>query len=106
MLAKPRDFQRIKEGFVAQLASRLDVIKHGESKLFGPVDGLAIEYQFRRLAAAAGAKNKDIHFGIAGYIEMVFASDQRQALYSLLHTIEEDIPWKGVSLYKVFEQTR
>lgn len=99
-------FERVKEGVRIQVQERLETIRVREVMRTVVNDPICIEYQLRRLAAYAGAKNKDILFGIAGYIGEKFNPEQQQALYGLLHRIEEDIPWTGINWYRVFSDTR
>jgi hypothetical protein len=61
-----------------------------------------LEYQFRRIATLARCRNKDLFFGLAGYIEDKFSPNARKVLFRLLNKIEEDIPWRGIDYSEIF----
>ena len=107
----PRDFAffneesfvKIKKGFEKQINDRLDFLKIREEKFEEKlVDPLDIEYQLRHLAQCARVRNKNIFFGIAGYIQTEFLPEQRKVLYHLLNEIEEGISWRGIDYYEIF----
>lgn len=95
------EFRVYRSAVLEQLRSRLRVARHRERLRRGRVDGLSLEYLLRRLASRAGARNRNLHFGIAGYLEGRFGPAQRRALFGLLSDIEESyetvsINWRPV----------
>lgn len=95
------EFETYRTSVVRQLEQMLLQAREREACRRGTVDGLTIEYQLRRLARRAGARNRTLHFGIAGYVEMSFGARQRRALFGLLADIEEsyekvEIRWPKV----------
>lgn len=86
-------FDRLKSGVITQLKNRLEFLKVREELLSGPVSGLSIECQFKDIASCCGLSIELFH-GVANRIEAYFDLEQRQLLYELLYTIEENMPWK------------
>jgi hypothetical protein len=54
----------------------------------GPVSGLDLEYELRRVSDRAG-EGQDIFYGLATFLIETFTPDQRVALYRLLSRIGE-----------------
>ena len=99
---QPRTFIKVKNGHISQIKQRLSHLKIKERKLKGPIDSIDIEYRLRWLAKRCNVKNKNLFFGIAGYIEQHFSVEQRKVLYELLNKIEENIAWEGIRYSEIF----
>jgi len=93
-------FDLIKSRFMSQIRSRLDLLKFREDHLVrGPVDGLMIEWQLRRIAELCGAKQHLLH-QVNYTFDENFDEEQRRLLYKVLNRIEENIPWKGLDFVR------
>ena len=97
-------FIQVKEGVAAQIRERLAFLKARELMLESTIDGIDVEHILRDIARRCHVKNRNLFFGIAGYIDDNFKLGQKKVLYELLNEIEEDIPWKGTDWNKVFER--
>lgn len=87
----PRSFERFKQNVILHYQSRLDHLKHREAKLRGDVDGLDLEYAFNVIANLAGAKDRSLFHGLAGWFEMTFSTNQRRALLKIANRIEKEV---------------
>lgn len=100
------NIERIKDACKVQVTAHLERARAIERKLHGPITGLDIEYQLRRLAATVRVstrqkRSQSLYHGIAGYVEDTFDSTQRQILYRLLNKMEDQkrnvrINWNAV----------
>lgn len=97
-----KEFDSIKCGYVKQLNERLQVLKARERKLAGPVFGINIEYQLRRIAKLAKSRDENLYFGIASSIDDMFQPDQKVFFYGLLNKLEESVPWRGINWNRLF----
>jgi len=97
-----RDILRLQRGLIAELQRRLDVLKMWESARHNPdVDSVLVEGQLGRIASLAGAQNRNLFHGYAGYLGSHFDHDGLLALRRILVKIEEDRPWH-LNWYRVF----
>ena len=99
----PTYLNRLRKGSIAQISERLNVLRDKEEMLSRAISGLEIEYQLRRLAKRAGARDPHLHFGVGTFISQTFDSKRRRILFRLLLEIEESIPWGGINLYRLDE---
>lgn len=98
-------FDKLKKGYTKQINERLQFLRIKEEQLKRElIDPIDIEYQLRRLARRAGARNRNILLGIAGCIKMHFPPKQRKVLYHLLNEIGENIPWEGIDYGEIYSR--
>jgi len=97
-----RVFKKIQSGVASQIRGRLAFLKAREERLNYPIQGIDIEHGLRRIAQCCGTKDRNLFFGIAGYIDLTFDLNQRKILYEWLNRIEENIPWRGINWNRVF----
>jgi hypothetical protein len=88
-----KEFQNIKERELKNINDRLRSLWSRESRLSGPIDGMDIELMLRHLAEHAGARDRNILYGIASLVTADFAPKQRKILLEWLNEIEESTPW-------------
>ena len=93
--------ERLKRGFLEQLQGRLDRIQLWEETYEGTILGIDLEYQLGRIARLAGARDPDMHSGLASYLGDAFPLKQRSAMFRLLYEIEESVPWHGIDYSKI-----
>jgi hypothetical protein len=87
------DLPEIKAKTLKEIDQRLRLIKVREIELVGPIDGMTIERTLRNLAKRAGAKNRNVLYGIASEANDRFDAEGRQRLFRWLNEIEESAPW-------------
>lgn len=97
---EPKQFERVKIGYVRQFQERLNWLRKKE-ELKGQADGLDLALAFNRIARKCGVSNKSMFNGYADVFNNRFEKNQKNLLYELLNKIEQDIPWK-INWYKVF----
>jgi len=99
----PEEFRKVKSGVTLQLEERLSFLRIREQSLKEPVDGSDVEYRLRHIAQLSGARDPNLFYGIAGFIDSNFDIRQKKILYELFNQIEENIPWKGINWHRVFD---
>jgi hypothetical protein len=100
----PEQFALIKSRVAAQIQERLSLLKAIEEGLERPVDGHKLELLLRYIAERCRTKNKNLFYGIAGYLEDCFDATQRRFIHELLNQIWEDIPWEGIDWYEASKE--
>lgn len=84
--------QRLRRGFIREYRSRLGFLRTREDQRRTGADGLTIDFMLREFAERVGARGEP-HRGAASWIAAKFPAAERRALFTLLHDIEERIPW-------------
>jgi hypothetical protein len=93
---------RLQRGLIAELQQRLDMLKMWESARHDShIDTVLVESQLGRIASLAGAQDRNLFHGYAGYLGSHFDHDGLLALRRILVKIEEDRPWQ-LNWYRVF----
>jgi hypothetical protein len=93
-------FIRIQRFTAAELQRRLESFRATESQLAGPIGGIDLEHQLRRIADLARVK-RDVLFGSATGIDHIFTPGQKLYLFQLLNEIEENVRWTGIDYYRM-----
>ncbi|MBI5248361.1 MAG: hypothetical protein HY912_02605 [Desulfomonile tiedjei] len=89
------EFKAKKRDLEGEIKERLEFLKIKEETLKGPIYGIDIEGQLRRVAELCRVRNKGLFHGMANEIQHCFGQKQRKMLYELLNAIEEGIWWGG-----------
>ncbi len=89
------EFKAKKLDLEREIKERLEFLKLKEEQLKGPIYGIDIEWQLRRVAELCRVRDKRLFHGMANEIQHRFGEEQRKMLYELLNAIEEGIWWKG-----------
>lgn len=87
------DLPEIKAKTLKGIDDRLRRIKVREIDLARPIDGITIEHMLRNLVKRAGAKDRNVLYGIASEVNNRFDAEERQRLFGWLNEIEESTPW-------------
>jgi hypothetical protein len=87
------ELRKFKECQLEKINDRLRSLWSRESRLSGPIDGMDIELMLRHLAERAGARDRNILYGITNLVVANFSPKQRKILFEWLNEIEESPPW-------------
>jgi hypothetical protein len=87
------EFRKFRECQLEKINDRLRSLWSRESRLSGPIDGMDIELMLRHLAERAGARDRNILYGITNLVVADFSPKQRKILFEWLNEIEESTPW-------------
>lgn len=98
----PKTILIVQHGYISQVEQRLSLFSAWETQQNEDVDAHTVELQIRRLAQLSGARNRNLHFGIAGFLEMHFNTEQLGVLFTLLNDIEQSVPWSGIDYAEIF----
>ncbi len=93
-------FEKIKNGFSKQLKERLVELKYKEEKLNSNITGLDLEYKIRNISKLTGSKAE--FFGYADIFDHRFNNKQKKILFDFFNKITENIKWKGIDWYKLW----
>lgn len=96
MYCDAEKFDRVKLGVRIEIQARLDELRETEYRLKGPIQGYNVEGLLRHIARRCRVRNKNLYYGIDGYIDSHFSMEQKKVLYEILNRIVEDRRWGGV----------
>jgi len=103
MSLKNNEFKIVKSRIIMQYQRRLDSIAHREEMLKIEIQGINLEYQFRRIVKLCKVKNVNMFHGTAEYFDLTFDVAQRKEIFKLMNEIEESVKWKGINWIEVFK---
>jgi hypothetical protein len=69
----------------------------------GGASGIMIERQLRSISLRAGCR-REVHYGAATRIDHRFDPASKKELFRMLFEIEEQLPWRGLSVGRAIDQ--
>jgi hypothetical protein len=97
-------FPNIKRGFKKQIQERLTHLRFIEDELRGNPDGHDLEYKIRQVSNLSGVDGTVHFFGTANTFNHCFDQRQKKVIYELLNRITENVKWKGIDWWRVFQE--
>jgi len=96
------EFEAFRRAHVRQFTQRLERLRLREAvrRLEVPVDGLSLEEKFAQLLRLLRPRAR--YPMNASYLNQEFNEHERRVIYALLEGVIEQIPWRGINWYQVF----
>ena len=99
-----KKFNKIKNGFIKQLETRLSWFRTRENKLKGDIGGIDLEDGFNRIAKYCGVRDNSLFHSSANTFDHNFSIEQKKIIFEFIDEIEQNRKWKGIDWYEIFDE--